>query len=401
MAQSLYAHHWNLDQQTIYLNHGSFGACPHSVLAVQSELRQRMEANAVHFLIREVNGLLNDTRRVMAEFVGAEPEELAFIINATSGVNTILRSLQFTADDEILLTNHEYNACSNAVHFVARQSGANVVVADIPLPVACPDDVIEAILSKVTNRTKLLLIDHITSPSALVLPVKEIVQELNRRGVDTLVDGAHAIGMLNLDLTDLGAAYYTGNCHKWLCTPKGSALLYVRRDKQEGIRPLVISHGANSPLPDRTFFHNEFDWTGTQDPTAFLCIQAAISFLEGLMPGGWQELRNHNRTLLHTGRDILLESMDLKQLCPDSMLGMMISLEIPSELPALDEFPGWDYTRYQDPLEQLLFEEYDIVVPVIPWQSPQKRMIRISAQAYNDQDQYVALATALKSIFRK
>ncbi|MGZ4779741.1 MAG: aminotransferase class V-fold PLP-dependent enzyme, partial [Thermoanaerobaculia bacterium] len=219
--------HWLLDPAITFLNHGSFGATPRAVLEKQTEYRLRMEREPVRFLVRELEPLLDAARRKVAAFAGAEAESLVFVPNATAGVNAVLRSLDLDQNDELLVTNQEYNASRNALDYVAQLAGAKVVAVDIPFPIASPDDVVDRIVSGVTDRTRLLLIDHITSQTALVLPIERIVAEMNRRGIDTLVDGAHAPGMVPLDVKTIGASYYTGNLHKWVCGPKGAAFLSV------------------------------------------------------------------------------------------------------------------------------------------------------------------------------
>ena len=258
---------WALDPGVLFLNHGSFGACPRAVLDHQAALRAQMEAEPVRFLARELDDRLDAARTALAGFLGADAADLAFVTNATGGVNAVLRSYAFAAGDELLTTDHTYNACRNALDFVAERTGARVVVVTLPFPVASPDAVVEAVLARATPRTRLALLDHVTSPTGLVLPIARLCAELGARGVPVLVDGAHAPGMVELDLDGLGAAYYSGNCHKWLCAHKGAAFLWVRRDLQPSVRPLTISHGANRSKPGRSRFRVEFDWTGTADPT--------------------------------------------------------------------------------------------------------------------------------------
>ena len=388
-ASSL-ASHWALDPAICFLNHGSFGATPKSVLAAQSELRARMEAEPVRFFVRDLEAMLDRVRESLGPVVGAPPRDLVFVPNATTGVNAVLRSLRLEAGDELLTTDHEYNACKNALDFVAARAGARVVVAHVPFPSAGEDEVVRAVVSKATERTRLLLIDHVTSPTGMVLPVERIVRELAARGIDTLVDGAHAPGMVPLDLTSLGAAYYTANCHKWLCTPKGAALLYVRPDRQESVRPVVISHGANSPRTDRSRFLIEFDWTGTFDVTPVLCIPASIDALGAMVPGGLPEIMARNRALALAARGILCEALRVPPPCPESMIGSLAAVPLPDGKPAPPS------PLYGDPLQDVLFERHAIEVPVVPWPAPPKRLIRISAQLYNTREQYEYLARALR-----
>jgi isopenicillin-N epimerase len=385
--------HWGLDPGISFLNHGSFGACPVPVLEHQRRLRERMEAQPVQFLARDLEPLLDAARAALAAFVGADPADLAWVANATTGVNSVLRSLALSRGDELLTTDHEYNACRNALDVVAERAGAVVVVAEVPFPLSSADQVVEAVLAGVTARTRIALLDHVTSQTGLVLPMAQLVRELDRRGVDTLVDGAHAPGMLDLDLDGLGAAYFTGNCHKWLCAPKGAAFLHVRRDRRERVRPLVVSHGANSPRRDRSRFHLEFDWVGTADPTAVLCVPEAIRFMGSLLPGGWTELRRSNRRLALHARDELCRTLGAAPPCPDGMIGSMAALPLP---PGPDEAP--DSALYTDPLQAELLERWGIEAPVIPWPAPPARLIRISAQVYNRFEQYQLLAGALKAL---
>ncbi|NET33289.1 MAG: aminotransferase class V-fold PLP-dependent enzyme [Cyanothece sp. SIO1E1] len=378
---------WSLDPSITYLNHGSFGACPRAVLEKQSMLRQRIEHNPHHFFKREFEGLLDAARIEVAKFLGGTPENLVFVPNATTGVNTVLRSLQFQPGDELLTTSQEYNASRNALNFVADRAGVKVVVADIPFPIASTDQMIAAILGQLSPKTKLALLDHVASQTSLIFPMQQLVSLLAERGVDVLVDGAHAPGMIPLNLAEMGAAYYTGNCHKWLCAPKGAAFLYIRPDRHASIRPLTISHGANSPRRDRSRLHLEFDWTGTPDPTAYLCIPVSIQWLAECLPGGWPALMAHNHDLALTARHTLCQTLKIQPPSPAAMVGSMASIPLPHDLPA--------------DLPQLLYERFKIEAPIIPWPDAHHRLLRISAQLYNTEADYEKLATALGSLWAK
>ena len=384
--------HWLLDPSITFLNHGSFGATPRVVLAKQDEFRRRMEWEPVRFLVRELEPLLDEVRVDLARFVGASAEDLAFVPNATAGVNAVLRSLQFSSNDALLVTNHEYNACRNTLDYVAGRSGAKVEVVDIPFPISSPDSVVERVISAVTPKTRLLLIDNITSQTALILPVQRIVAELNARGIDTLVDGAHAPGMIPLDIRAIGSAYYTANLHKWVCAPKGAAFLYVREDRRHGIHPIAISHGLNSLRTDRSPFHLEFDWTGTFDPTPWLSVGVALRFLPSLVNGGWPEVMRRNHALALQARDILCEALAIEKPAPDDMLGSMAAVPIPDGSPTATPSP------FGDEFQDVLFERFSIEVPVVPWPKPPKRVLRVSAQLYNNPQDYERLAAALRQL---
>ncbi|NJK48780.1 aminotransferase class V-fold PLP-dependent enzyme [Candidatus Gracilibacteria bacterium] len=376
---------WLLDKDIHFLNHGSFGATPIAILNYQQSLRERIEQEPVHFLARELEGLLDEARSQLADFIKIDADDLAFLPNATAGVNTVLRSLNFEPDDEILITNHTYNACRNAVEFVAHRSKAKIVVASVPFPLDSPQQIVEAILEKVSPKTKLALLDHVTSPTALIFPIEALIRELTYRGVDTLVDGAHAPGFVPLDLHSLGATYYAANCHKWLCATKGAAFLYVRKDKQADIRPLTISHGANSPRSERSRFRLEFDWMGTVDPTPYLCVPETIRFMDSLLEGGWSALQACNRALALAARQILCETLGVAIPCPDEMIGSMASIPL-GKVPL-----SWDV------LQAKLLDEFKIEVPIVPWIDG-SCFVRISAQLYNRLEQYQYLAEALKQI---
>jgi isopenicillin-N epimerase len=384
------ADHWTLDPGVVFLNHGSFGACPRVVLEAQAELRARMERQPVQFLWRELPELIDAARVELARFLHAEPENLVFVANATAGVNAVVRSLRLSAGDELLTTNHDYNACRNVLHEAAERAGAKVVVARVPFPLTGEQQIIDAILGAVSARTRLAMIDHITSPTALVFPIAKIVRQLDERGVATLVDGAHAPGAVALDLEHLRPAYYTGNLHKWVCAPKGAGFLWARPDRQEALRPPVMSHGENTRREGRSAFHDRFDWPGTLDPTAWLSVPAALKWGASLFPGGWEELRDRNRALVISGRALVAGRVGIPLPCPNEFLASMAALPLPEPL----QKAPIDATRF-DPVHARLHDELRLEVPIMRWGEPRRRWVRLSAQAYNNTADYHALAEAL------
>jgi isopenicillin-N epimerase len=410
---SALAAHWRLDPEVTFLNHGSYGACPVEVLEDQRAWRDRLEAQPVKFFSRDLNGCLADVRRALGPFVGADPDDLALIANATGGANAVLRSLRFDPGDEILTTDHEYNAILNVARYVAARDGARVVVARLPFPAVSEDDVVERVLAAASDRTRLAIISHVSSPTALRLPVERIVADLAARGIDTLVDGAHAPGMVPLDLDALGAAYYTANLHKWVCAPKGAGFLHVRSDRQDGIRPGTISHGANAPEDGVTRYRSEFDWQGTLDPTAWLAVPAAIEVVGGFVAGGWPAVMARNHDLaVGAGSSIarvLAEAGGTSPdelLSPPSMIGSMVALPLPADGP-LGGPPaaGQSSPLEADPLQTRIYERFAIEVPIGPWPvpaaeaaHPPQRLIRVSAALHNDRGDFARLAEALRTI---
>lgn len=376
--------HWLLDRDVVFLNHGSYGATPKIVLAKQDEFRRQMERQPVRFMIRELEPLLDEARRSVAEFAGAEAAGIAFVTNATAGVNSVLRSLDLDEHDELLVTTQEYNASRNALDYVAQVSGAKVVVADTPFPLKSADEIVGRVLERVTSRTRLLVIDHVTSQTAVIVPVAEIVRELSARGIDTLIDGAHAPGMIPLNLREIGAAYYTANLHKWVCAPKGAAFLYVPENRRASVRPIAISHGANSMRTDRSRYWLEFDWTGTFDPSAWLAVPEALRFIGSLAGGGWPEVMRRNHDLALQGRDIVCRALEIDAPAPDEMLGSMAAMPIPD--------------GEADPFHDALFDGFKIEVPIMPWPQFPKRVLRVSAQLYNEVNDYEKLAAALREL---
>lgn len=384
------ARHWTLDPDTVFLNHGSFGACPRVVQAAQAELREQMERQPVRFFVRALPERLDAVRARVARLVGARPEDLVFVRNATQGVNTALRSFPLKPGDEVLVTDHGYNACNNAAQRWAEARGAKLVTAKLPFPCEGAEALEAAVLAGVTERTRLAILDTVTSPTALKMPLERLVPALKARAVETLVDGAHGVGLLDLDLDALGAAYFTSNCHKWLCAPKGAAILHVREDMQDGFHPLSTSHGMNREPPGRPRLWTEHDWTGTDDPTPVLALPACIDFLEGLLPGGLAELRANNHALVVRARSLLCARLGVPPAAPEALLTSLATVELPGA--AVEGSTALDF---DDPLVKAL-EARRIEVPVFPWNG--RRLLRISAQAYNALEDYEALADALSAL---
>ena len=350
-----------------------------------------MENEPVRFFEDLMPGILQTTREKLASFLSCDADDLALVENATSGVNTVLRSLQFAPGDEILVPDHAYQACRNTIDFVAQRWGAKVVTVNIPFPINDPQQAVDAIMSGVTDQTRLAMIDTVTSPTGLLMPFEQLVSMLEGRGVEVMLDAAHGIGMVPLNLNELGASYTTSNCHKWLCAPKGSAFLHVRKDKQAAIHPLTISHGMTFPLGDTTRFRHEFDWTGTRDISAHCALPAAIDHLADVLEGGWPSIMEHNHELALQGRDILCEALGLEKPCPDEMVACIATLILPPENKS-----GGIPLHEPDPLHTILSEKYGIQIPVWSWPSPEGRFIRISAQLYNSEEEYHYLAWALQ-----
>ena len=353
-----------------------------------------MESNPTRFMLEYYQPALDQARQGLARFIGADPAGLGFVNNATAGVNAVFRSLEETLrpGDEIVITNHGYNACRNAAVVTASRTGAKVLIASFPFPIEDPSQVVEGVMAVVSERTRLLMIDAVTSPTALVLPVKELAAALEPE-VEVLVDAAHAPGMIDFDVAALGASYVTANCHKWICAPKGSAFLYVREDRREGIYPAVISHGYNGAWPSEGgHLHTQFDWAGTDDPSAWLSVPDSLEVMSSLHPQGWDGVRRANRKLCLAGRDIMADALGIKPPAPDSMIGSIASVPLPdSAHPAVNLF---------DPLMASLRNNWSIEVMVFSWPAPPHRSLRISAQRYNSLSEYHRLAEAVSAELR-
>ena len=393
---------WALDPTVTFLNHGSFGACLRAILEVQRGWRDKIEMNPVRFLARDLEDLLDWSRSEIGGFVGVSADDLALVPNATAGINTVLRSMRWKAGDEVLTTDHAYAASLNALRFAAAGCSARVVLARIPFPIESSDAAFDAVMAAVTPNTKFAMLDHVTSPTALILPIERLVAALAEKGIDVLVDGAHAPGMLPLRIASMAPAYYVGNLHKWVCAPRASAFLYVRRDRQGRIKPLAISNGASDTRTDRSRFRLDFDWNGPFDPSPWLTVPAAIDGLGEMLPGGWPSVTANNRQLMIAAREMLAAALHTDVQAPDEMTGSMASVRLPG-----GPWPRADALRRKEMIETALrgrlFE-----VPLMTWpctwlvdsgdlpeSTEFELIVRISAHVYNHIGQFERLASIL------
>jgi isopenicillin-N epimerase len=371
---------WALDPTVTFLNHGSFGAAPRPVLAAQSAWRDEMEREPVDFLARRLPVLMEGARARIAAWLGADPAGLVPVSNATTGVSTVLQSLAWSPGDEVLVADCSYNAVLQAVRALGDRWGVRMVHAKVPFPITSGDEAVAAYAAAYTPRTRLVIVDHVVSPTALVLPVERIVADARARGVPVLVDGAHGPGMLPLALDALGADFYTGNLHKWVCAPKGAAFLHCGPAWRTRVHPLAISHGYGAGLSA------EFDWIGTVDPTAWLAVPAALDFFETL---GWTAVRAANHALVREGRVLVANALGVPLPHPDdaALYGSMAAIPVPWAGPAT---PG----RLAG-LTAALFDSHRIEVPFTAYDA--RVWVRISAQLYNSPEQYVSLAEVLRT----
>lgn len=358
-----------LDPDLVFLNHGSYGACPKEVLEEQQRWQREMERNPVSFLGRRSGGLLLEARTVLAQALGAQAEELVFVLNSTSGVNVVAHSFPLKPGDEVLTTDLEYGACDVAWRHVCARRNAIYRRIAIPLPYA-RETVLEHFMSAVGPRTRLIYLSHITSATALILPVAEICAAARERGIATLVDGAHAPGQIEVDLRAIGADFYVGNCHKWLCAPKGSAFLYARPEQQAMLDAAVISWGyaehtaGHSAYLGRTLFERRMQWQGTRDISAWLSVPEAIRFQARHQ---WPQVRARCHDLALQALQVLTQRHGLSSIARDDDWAQMVAIPVPSQDPEI--------------LRQRLFDESRIEIPVTTHGG--QVFVRLSVQGYN------------------
>lgn len=378
-----------LDPSVVFLNHGSFGACPATVFERYQLWQRDLERNPVEFLGRRSAGLLAGSRSALAGYLGTKSENLVYVTNATSGVNTVARSLLFQQGDEILTTDHEYGACDNTWEFVCRHSGARYVHAEIPLPFNA-QEFAQRIWSAVNSRTRCIYLSHITSTTALIFPIADLCRKAREKGIITLIDGAHAPGQINLDLDSLGADFYIGNCHKWLCAPKGAAFLFARNEHHHlldastvswGYSKAVSAHCVNDAYTGSMLLERRLQWQGTRDLAAFLTVPDAIDFQR---VHDWDAVRQKSHELASLTLERVCELTGLESVCSDADFAQMVVIP----LPFMDA----------DSVKERLFNDFRIEIPITTHKD--RLFARISIQGYNEPSDCEALIDALSAIFK-
>ncbi|MBX3364834.1 MAG: aminotransferase class V-fold PLP-dependent enzyme [Phycisphaeraceae bacterium] len=391
-VRSPFGKYWALDPDMTFLNHGSYGVCPLPVREAQDRYRALMEQEPVRWFMSLLERHMDISRARLSELLRCPPECIGFLPNATVAISTILHSIDWRPGDEILVNDHEYMSVINELNRLGHRRGVRAVMPALPFPVRSSDQILGAILSGVTPRTRLVIISHITSPTAMVLPVEQIVSALRQRGIMTLVDGAHAPGCIPVDIQAIGCTYYVATLHKWLCTPKGAGFMYAHPSTHGALRPLALSSRGHQPHPTRPLYLRDFDYLGTDDYSPIACVPDAIEFWSNVVPGGLAEVMRRNHEMAVEARGLLCSVLGQVPACPDSMLPTMATIP----LPPLPERYRNAPTVYGDPLQDRLVNEHRIQVPV--WTSDLfgLRFLRISSQIYNTLDEYRYLAEVLR-----
>jgi isopenicillin-N epimerase len=369
---------WDLAPGVAYLNHGSFGPPPRPVQRARRAWQAQLDGQPMEFFVRRHEDAWFQARRRLARFIGADERNLVFADNATSAMNIVAQSLTLKPDDEVVLSSHEYGAVSRIWHRAVEQSGAaGVRIANLPLPVESGQQIVDAVLAATDERTRLLVLSHITSPTAITLPVREIVAGARRRGILTCVDGPHAVAQLPLDLEKIGCDFYCASCHKWLCAPFGSGFLYAAPQHHEAVKPPLLSWGRLPPTKLSTW-SDEFIWCGTRDPSAYLSVPAAIDFLEHV---GLERFRRCTHQLAQYARQRLVELVGIEPVVPDSQqwYGSMAHVPLPPD--------------DTGDLQKRLWSNYAIEVPIVHWD--ERRWIRVSCHLYNTHAEIDRLVDAL------
>ena len=370
-----------LDQNITYLNHGSFGATPKPIFEEFQRLQLELEQEPVQFIVKKSLVYLKTAKERLAKYIGCQPEDFFFTPNPTVAINTIIRSLNLQEGDEILSTNHEYGAMDKTWNFFCTKMGAKYIRQEISLPIVSKEKILEEFWKGYSSKTKVIFINEISSATALIFPVKEICQKAQELGLITIIDGAHVPGHIDLKIEELNPDFYTGTLHKWMLSPKGSSFLYVKKEFQNDIDPLVVSWGYDNAVISESQFLDYHEYQGTRDIAAFLCTPKVIDFLE---ENNWKQISENCKVIVRENYQRFCDLLNAKPLCPisEEFLGQMASIQIQTEEPVK--------------LKELLFEKYKIEIPVMPLNG--KIYLRYSINAYNSQEDLDILYKALQEI---
>ena len=376
-----FSEYFLLDPSITFLNHGSFGATPIPVFEVYQRIQRELENEPVEFLGRKASGLLQKSRETLAKYLSVAPDDIVYVPNSTHGINIVAHSLDLHSGDEVLTTDHEYGAMDRTWQFMSSRKGFSYRSVEISLPLSSVTQLLDDIFSQVSSKTRVIYLSHITSPTALTFPVKEICHKAREMNILTVIDGAHTPGQIDLELDLLEADFYTGNCHKWLCAPKGSAFLFARKEVQNLIQPLVVSWGWHADMPGHSQFIDYLEWTGTRDISPYLAVPSAIKFQA---TDEWHTARAQCHELAAMINQELCDLFHIESLSTSSdWFGQMVSIPLPTKLSP-------------EALQQRLFNDFRIEVPIVYWKG--KTLIRVSVQAYNTSGHLQKLVSALKSI---
>ncbi len=375
--------HWDLDKNITFLNNGSFGSTPKIISEAANDWQKRIETEPVNFFMEEYSGILRNTARKLGEFVGTSGDNIVFVDNASTGINTVLKSLlpEIKPNDEILTTNHVYPGVRNTLKYISKISGCRIIEAYTPFPLKDKDELVNSLKKYINKNTYLVLLDHVVFSTGTIFPLKETIEFIKSNNILTFIDGAHAPGMLKLNIDDIGADWYTGNCHKWLYTPKGCAMLWSAPERQSMITPLTTSlfHGEG--------YTREFDWQGTKNPIPFLSLSNAIDFHNSF---GKDKIQDYIYKLAIKSREVIAKELNLEIPCPNDMIGGLVTLEL-----SLSQNHN-DLNTIE--LRSLFYNEYQIEIPFMEFDN--KKWFRYSCQIYNDMDDYINLIEAIRNFIK-
>jgi isopenicillin-N epimerase len=374
---------FQLDPDVVFLNHGSFGATPKEVFAVYQDWQRRLEHQPVKFLGREIQGFLAEARKSLGSYLNADKDDLIFVPNATTGVNIVARSLNLKAGDEVLASDHEYGACNNTWTYLSQRQGFTYKHVAVPLPVKSNEEMLASLWQAVTPKTKVIFLSHLTSPTAVTFPIADICKRAREAGILTVIDGAHAPGQIPLDMQAIDADFYTGNCHKWMCSPKGAGFLYVQRQHQAMIEPLVVSWGW-SAKPQETLgsaFLDNYAWHGTQDFSSYLSVPAAIEFQQKY---NWPKVRVQCHELLKECLGKLHDLTGLESAYASDALYQQLAI---SPLPKIADLNAF---------KNKLYDDYCVEIPMTEYKDQQ--FVRISVQGYNTKEDISRLVGAVREM---